>query len=107
MTLTESPIIITQLGERDLKALTGGHPYLQLLGVILVIFVVGGIFLSSVKRLSPTGGEKPPKRRIKRDRSSPPQGCKESFEPSVCLKCPHYTVKQSKNYCQRLRKFLQ
>ncbi len=107
VTLTESPIILTELGERDLRVLTGGRPYLQVIGVILVVLVVGGIILSSLKRRSPTGGKKPPKRRIKRDRSSVPQACKESFEPAVCLKCPFYTVKQSKNYCQRLRKFLE
>lgn len=101
--LTESPIIILNLDELDVKALLSPHH--DIMTLMLVAILVGAVTFAIVyiKRA-------PPRPRGKKKRPSPrkrPTDCKEAFDPDLCFKCRDYVVRSSKGYCMRIGKYLE
>ncbi len=102
--LTESPIIVANLGERDVKALAaplGAALPILIITIALVVVAPSAYYLR--RRRQAAGRKKP----------HPPRArgrlidCKKAFDPDLCYRCKDYVVKGSRGYCLRMKKYLE
>lgn len=99
LTLSPSPIFVSGLSERDVKALVSPPSWV----VPLVVAIALGIAAVPVYRRLTSETPSKPKRKRESRVGDVPQGCNKTFQKRVCLKCKHYEVTAGGSRCRKFR----
>ncbi len=99
------PLFISNLTEKDVKAIESRAAWILPLAFVLIVLVIGGtVFrLRPTRRPTEVGGERKegPRKRHARRQPDVPGECRKRFVKTVCLKCRHYVIQGGRGYCRK------